>query len=300
MKRFVLLLVAASCTCVPDPTDARFACTRDQDCVAPSVCTGGFCGPAVELCTNGADDDGDGATDCADPDCVAACDAGMPTPELACADGVDNDGDGKPDCADADCASACDGGAVLVELACSDGVDNDGDGKPDCADTDCSSTCDAGVPSERQCTDGVDNDADGKTDCWDPDCGCDAGTPGESQCDDSLDNDGDGKFDCADPDCAHRTCGPMKSSVCCGTSCVDLSQDRNNCGGCGLKCGAGQPCSAYGLGGKVTGVCGCTGAACPAMQICFANSFCVCTSADMCSPGEVCDQSAGRGACRYP
>jgi hypothetical protein len=49
------------------------------------------------------DNDGDGATDCADTDCVAdpACASGSPE---SCTDGVDNDGDGATDCADTDCA----------------------------------------------------------------------------------------------------------------------------------------------------------------------------------------------------
>jgi Zn-dependent metalloprotease len=37
---------------------------------------------------------------------VSAADAGTPTTETACADGLDNDGDGATDCADSDCAAA--------------------------------------------------------------------------------------------------------------------------------------------------------------------------------------------------
>ncbi len=52
-----------------------------------------------------------------------------------CTDGLDNDEDGAVDCADADCAGI--DGACLVERLCSDGVDDDADGLTDCADADC-------------------------------------------------------------------------------------------------------------------------------------------------------------------
>lgn len=60
----------------------------------------GSCG-AIEDCTNGIDDDGDGLIDCDDPDCggVGTC------PEIQCSDGIDNDGDGLVDCLDSDCDS---------------------------------------------------------------------------------------------------------------------------------------------------------------------------------------------------
>jgi hypothetical protein len=54
-----------------------------------------------EVCTDGLDNDGDNATDCADSDCVSAP-ACAPQPEV-CTDGKDNDNDGKTDCADSDC-----------------------------------------------------------------------------------------------------------------------------------------------------------------------------------------------------
>lgn len=59
-------------------------------------------GPA-EICSGGADEDGDGAIDCADPDCSA--DPACAVAEK-CNDGVDNDGDKKVDCEDSDCSTA--------------------------------------------------------------------------------------------------------------------------------------------------------------------------------------------------
>lgn len=68
-------------------------------------------------CSDGADNDGDGAFDCADSDCAAspactASDAGRDAGPREgrnpgeCADGADNDGDGDFDCADDDCMGA--------------------------------------------------------------------------------------------------------------------------------------------------------------------------------------------------
>jgi hypothetical protein len=63
--------------------------------------------PGDPTCTDGADNDGDGLADLADPDCVpqgggTEGPAGDPT----CTDGADNDGDGLADLADPDCAAA--------------------------------------------------------------------------------------------------------------------------------------------------------------------------------------------------
>jgi hypothetical protein len=56
---------------------------------------------------------------------------------------VDNDGDGYTDCADPNCA----GDPICDEsLNCTDGVDNDLDGATDCDDTDCSAVA-CGAPS---------------------------------------------------------------------------------------------------------------------------------------------------------
>ncbi|MBU1219971.1 hypothetical protein KKF34_06885 [Myxococcota bacterium] len=86
-------------------------------------------------CTDHMDNDGDGYTDCLDPDCAtnAAC---QTQTETICNDGLDNDSDGQIDCADSDCAAAtnCQG---QTETNCSNGADDDGDGQIDCADSDC-------------------------------------------------------------------------------------------------------------------------------------------------------------------
>jgi subtilisin-like proprotein convertase family protein len=57
-------------------------------------------------CGNGVDDDGDGLSDCADPNCAAEPACVAPS-EHVCNDTLDDDGDGNVDCADSDCAWAC-------------------------------------------------------------------------------------------------------------------------------------------------------------------------------------------------
>ena len=133
----------------------------------------------AEVCDDGVDNDEDGAIDCADEDCVEdeAC-------LENCTDGVDNDLDGAVDCADEDCDGEC-------PEECTDGRDNDGDGAIDCADEDCDGSC------PEDCTDGRDNDGDSLTDCEDIDCEAECA----EDCTDGIDNDGDGAIDCADDEC---------------------------------------------------------------------------------------------------
>lgn len=50
---------------------------------------------------------------------------------LQCADGIDNDGDGATDLADPGCASGLDPFETDPGVACDDGLDNDGDGRVD-------------------------------------------------------------------------------------------------------------------------------------------------------------------------
>lgn len=94
--------------------------------------------PSETNCSDGLDDDSDGAIDCADDACDAAPEC-VTFPER-CTGGGDEDGDGAIDCADSDCAGlpAC-AGSEACDLA----GDEDGDGNADCDDADCAShpTC---------------------------------------------------------------------------------------------------------------------------------------------------------------
>ncbi|GEM_PF-6634890 len=129
---------------------------------------------------------------------------GSPTP--ACSDGVDNDGDGAVDYPDDFGCSSADDDSEVGNTACSDGVDNDGDGKVDQADGNCTSRTD---DSESRCGDGVREpgaeECDG-SDLGDATCeslGHDAGTLAcDSTChyDESACNDRPGT-----PENLHRT-----------------------------------------------------------------------------------------------
>ena len=131
--------------CVPQPEDCSNG--RDDDCDFATDCRDADCrfspfcasdmgppdmGPGdmgppptdmpptpgeigVAMCTNGADDDGDGRVDCADTDCSPF------GPSGECCDGVDDDGDGFTDVftcrcfSDADCAGVGDIDQVCYE-----------------------------------------------------------------------------------------------------------------------------------------------------------------------------------------
>jgi hypothetical protein len=84
------------------------------------------------ICDDSTDNDGDGATDCEDPDCFG--ETGCET-EALCGDSQDNDDDGLTDCTDDDCFGV---GPCTSETNCSDGQDNDDDGATDCDDSECS------------------------------------------------------------------------------------------------------------------------------------------------------------------
>ena len=188
-----------------------------------------------ELCSNGADDDGDGDIDCDDSQCLATPDVtacGVENSDALCTDGLDNDGDGLSDCADPRCQSSsyvvtC--GTEHSNPRCADAFDNDNDGLTDCEDPDCkwtSSVINCGLEnSEALCADGLDNDGDGSTDCGDVNC---ARSPDvtlclaentDALCADGLDNDNSGAADCDDPNCKlalnMTICGPENSDQLC-------------------------------------------------------------------------------------
>jgi hypothetical protein len=107
----------------------------------------------MEVCRNRIDDDGDGYTDCADPDCTTTalckgCNNGANAkPELgvaACTNGVDDDCDGAVDCADTDCAAS-----KAYPTECCDGVDQNGNGIID--DFSCRCVTSADCPASQIC-----------------------------------------------------------------------------------------------------------------------------------------------------
>ncbi len=116
MRRSLHLMLAtalAGCTLVNAPKKPPDGGFNDAAHDADASADGDAGGPDTEDCTNGVDDNEDGLTDCADPQCDerrcdddggCRCRGGRAT-ETDCNDGLDNDGDALTDCADYDCAS---------------------------------------------------------------------------------------------------------------------------------------------------------------------------------------------------
>jgi hypothetical protein len=230
--------------------------------------------------------------------------------EVTCTDGGDNDCDGASDCADSDCTDAtcrmltgalgvCSGGACIcnatetAESTCGDGRDNDCDQLADCADPDCvgkacnaagmqctglnPSTCGycptGATETGTQCGDGKDNDCDGKADCYDPgcqpttvggsdgqacnpfggkcmltmgvpSCGCSTGATSETSCSGGVDDDCDGQVDCADSDCQPVASGLM------GPSCGPNGLTCTSAGACACPGGTVELCDNYDVAGQ--------------------------------------------------
>ena len=187
------------------------------DCDDPN-CAGDDACLTDEICDDGLDNDGDSYVDCDDFDCSDDPACGGTGGDEICDDGIDNDGDSYVDCDDWDCDddAAC-GGSSESEV-CDDGIDNDGDSYVDCDDWDCDddAACDGSGGStgeDEVCDDGIDNDGDSFVDCDDWDCDDDPACPGETVCDDGIDNDGNGYTDCEDFDCTY--------DAACAEDCTD-------------------------------------------------------------------------------
>lgn len=148
MKTFVTifsLMMMATVSCISfDLEDRRFRCdSTTNTCDQGYSCSqDGYCtqlvvvdaavgdvrandGATGEVCSNGIDDDSDGALDCADSECPGTntCGMGCVCPggngiatETACGDGIDNDKRDGPDCRDPDCQQ-CQGAL----MCCADG-----------------------------------------------------------------------------------------------------------------------------------------------------------------------------------
>ena len=218
----------------PDcPTTTSEVC---QYCDDPGSCNSAPCPGTIdhddnavcfipEDCENGIDDDGDGAVDCGDPDCVGV---GMcPPVPWSCpvffygtSDGCDcGCGSVDPDCGTSS-VSAC--------VFCNDGGScNTAPGCPGTINTVNSGICGS---STEVCNNGLDDDADGFVDCDDLDClgqpGC---APTTWTCIPAWFGEGNPALcDCGcgahDPDCPDSTTN----------SCVYCNDEG--------ACSAGQPC----------------------------------------------------------
>ena len=229
---------------------------------------------AVEICNNGADDDGNGLVDCAD---TVACPGGTicglhgrtcaggactcPTGGVeVCGDGIDNDCNGLTDCADPACqpqsgapGARCDTGQLVtghhVFGACT-----------------AAGTCVcSGSGKETSCGDGIDNNCNGLIDCDDPDCQPVANTPGQA-CDPTHPG-----LTCSAPLTVGGTstcsvCAPLGSLLnaqAVETKCGDgIDNDCSGQADCQDPNCMGQTCGVHGLAcGVLSGsvVCRCSG-----------------------------------------
>jgi hypothetical protein len=123
-----------------------------------------------------------------------------------CSDGVDNDRDGAIDLQDFACSGPDDSDEASPVAQCQNGTDDDRDGLIDLADPGCSSPQDNNEgDGTSQCQNGTDDDRDGLIDLADPGCSSSQDTneaDGTSQCQNGVDDDRDGLIDGLDPGCS--------------------------------------------------------------------------------------------------
>ena len=179
------------------------------------------------VCDDGVDDDGDGAIDKQDPDCIGKTGFVDPSPppsqeakpltdmtslayETVCDDQVDNDRDGRTDQQDSDChpGLGIPGSSIKPEI-CGDGKDNDRDGAIDAIDRDCLETkkppgFDLGMlTTTNPPPSGIQTPPES-----DPVAGPPISPTEQGLCNDGIDNDKDGLIDTQDT----NDCPPLFDS----------------------------------------------------------------------------------------
>ena len=219
--------------------------------------------PSETNCFDNLDNDSDGDTDCADPDCNGytdgSCSTGNPgicalgtytcsgntkvcvqnnQPQQEVCDGLDNDCDGQID-------EGC------VETLCFDGLDNDNDGLIDCADSDCNGATDGTCNTDllgicsigtltclngaNACVQNNQSQPEGSIygNCNDgQDNDCDGLTDTDPECSSCIDNDGDGYGNPGHASCQNGSapdCNDNNPSI--NTGAYD-----NNCNGIDENC----------------------------------------------------------------
>ena len=135
------------CKCTSSSCPAGQTCNANRRCVTADPCATKVCSATTPVCVN---QGGVAVCMCNSTSCPSGqfCNNGacVSKVETNCSDGIDNDLDGLTDCADPDCAGkSCGTGCTCTngykaETNCSDGIDNDHDGKTDCADPDCATS----------------------------------------------------------------------------------------------------------------------------------------------------------------
>ena len=173
-------------------------------------------------CSDGADNDGDGVIDAADPGCHTDGNANNPNSYHPSDTSEADRGTGTA-------GSGGEGGAT----ECSDNRDNDGDGRVDERDPGCHSDGNANNASSYVASDDDESDDAGNT----------GSSNGGAQCSDGADNDGDGVIDSADPGC-HSD----------GDASNDASYDPNDDSEADGGAGAGSGGSLPFTGANIVGI----------------------------------------------
>jgi hypothetical protein len=181
---------------------------------------------ANEICNDNLDNDLDGLSDCADPNCTNATNC------QTCGNGQLNAGE------------QCDGTNLNNQSCLTQGFDGGA--------LSCNNSCFFNITgcADELCTDNLDNDFDGQIDCADASCVSNNACNELGECSDNLDNDFDGQVDCSDVDCANdAACLPF-----CGDGLINQAGEQ--CEGANLN---GQSCQSLGfISGSITCSAACT------------------------------------------
>ncbi|MDD4994918.1 MAG: MopE-related protein, partial [Patescibacteria group bacterium] len=294
--------------CTPGDTDTCLTGMVGVCAAGQQTCqAGGTWGACVALfspgvlpedCSDGLDNDCDGASDCSDGSCVA--DPACILPPGGCTVGDTKDcntglvgicATGRQTCQADETWGVC---TNLINTGdytedCGDGLDNDCDGQTDASDTDCSAApcvpfatkvcgySDVGICELGTATCQADS-------TWGPCVGAVYPMAEAGRCSDTLDNDCDTWVDVVDPDCGGIPCAPEGDIRSCGYS--DLGE-------CAL---GSQTCTAGAWSA-------CSGAIYPTDEICsdgldqscngLADEFCTvvtCVWNPVCTVGVDCNE----------
>ncbi|MCU7843865.1 MAG: hypothetical protein KZQ93_08510 [Candidatus Thiodiazotropha sp. (ex Monitilora ramsayi)] len=219
------------------------ACATTGDLVCQGGTTVDTCTPGTPgaegpfgdvTCSDGIDNNCDGAIDDTDLNCFALAEN--------CNNGIDDNLDGNIDCADPQCD-----GFVYSETACGVGACS-AIGQEVCQAGTIVDTCSPANPvgegpfGDATCSDGVDNDCDGMTDVADMDCEA----PAEI-CDNGIDDNLNGLTDCADAQCdgfVGSACVTGQPGICAAGTSV--------CQGGAQVCEQNQPAGTEGPFSSIT------------------------------------------------